>query len=71
MMNYKNLAKLCREEANTAFDVMTGNNNESDIVPLLALISRLIGILLTVAAVLDDGDDNKSTINYRNDMMGK
>lgn len=58
-MNYKNLAKLCRDEANTALDDMAGNTGESDI------ISRLAGILLAVSAVLDDSDDNKPTITYR------
>ena len=59
-MNYKNLAKLCKEEADSALGEMAGSNGDSDI------ISRLAGILLTVSAVLDDGDDNnKPNINYR------
>lgn len=59
-MNYKNLAKLCKEEADSALGEMVGSNGDSDI------ISRLAGILLTVSAVLDDGDDNnKPNINYR------
>lgn len=55
-MNYNNLAKLCKEEADSALGEMTGSD----------IISRLAGILLAVSAVLDDGDDNnKPNINYR------
>lgn len=66
-MNYKNLAKLCKDEADNALGEMAGNTGESDI------ISRLAGILLAVSAVLDDDDNSKPTINYRgimNDMVG-
>lgn len=58
-MNYKNLAKLCKDEADNALGEMAGSTGESEI------ISRLAGILLAVSAVLDDSDDNKSTITYR------
>lgn len=58
-MNYKNLANLCKDEADNALGEMAGSTGESEI------ISRLAGILLAVSAVLDDSDDNKSTITYR------
>lgn len=61
-MNYKNLAKLCKDEADNALGEMAGSTGESEI------ISRLAGILLAVSAVLDDSDDNKSTITYRDFM---
>lgn len=61
-MNYKNLAKLCKDEADNALGEMAGSTGGSEI------ISRLAGILLAVSAVLDDSDDNKSTITYRDFM---
>lgn len=61
-MNYKNLAKLCKDEADNALGEMAGSTGESEI------ISRLAGILLAVSAVFDDSDDNKSTITYRDFM---
>lgn len=61
-MNYKNLAKLCKDEADNALGEMAGSTGESEI------ISRLTGILLAVSAVLYDSDDNKSTITYRDFM---
>lgn len=64
-MNYKNLAKMCKDEADGAIGQMQGSIAESDI------ISRLAGILIAVSAVLDDSDDNKPTANYRNDIVGK
>lgn len=62
-MNYKNLAKLCKDEANNALGEMAGSTDESEI------ISRLAGILLAVSAILDDDDGNKPTIAYRDFMV--
>ena len=62
-MNYKNLAKLCKDEADNALGEMAGSTGESEI------ISRLAGILLAVSAILDDDDGNKSTITYRDFMI--
>lgn len=59
-MNYSNLAKLCKEEADSALGEMTGSNNDSDI------ILRLAGILLAVSAVLDN---NKPIITCRDFMI--